>query len=258
MGPLAAALVLASAGSPQEEIVGGRFRHWRAEIQGTVKGQGDTFTATDIDLKSHLGMDDADAAGEVQAFLRFPVVGRFTGGYWRAAFKGEATLEETIVFDDNIFLSGSRVESELRLDVYSLSYEFILPLPLDSGPVGVELGFLGGLRVITADGSVESTLGSAQDTGSGGLPVLGGHLTLRVMSWLRAEGEFVGLKFASDDRKVRYSEAYAEVVVQPWIGVFAGAGYKHVSLDLLDRTGRTEFEADVTLDGFYLTAGVRF
>lgn len=251
-------LLLALAPLLQDEIIGGRWREWKAGISGHIQGQGDLLPSSDIDVDDTLGFDERENGHEIQLYLNLPVVGRFYAGYWWIGYEGEETLEETITFADRTFVVGTRIDSTLDLDMYYLTYEFAFPsLPLGGDDLRLDLGIQAGVRALLVEGSIESALFSAEDSGGAGIPVFGVHGMLQVTPFLRAELELAGMAAKYGATSLRYIEGFGEVVGQ--VGpVFAGVGYKWCTLDLKDDRGDVDLQVDVNLEGFYLTAGVRF
>ncbi len=257
-GLAAAGVFLLSARAyAQDETVGVRVREWYATLEGRIEAQGDSIPATNISLDRTLGLDDEEIVHEVQVYLSLPVLGRFYAGWWFSTFEGEETLSRSITFADRTFTASTRVDSRLDLDVYYLSYELVLPsLPLGE-LLQAEAGVLVGLRGLVAEGDIEAANQSASENGGIPFPVLGAHGALRVTPWLRADVEIMGLPFQYGNSNITYLEAYAEVVGQ--LGpVFAGVGYKFVSVDMADHRSGTEFDLNIEIDGFYVTAGLRF
>ncbi len=255
---LAVLSVMLPASAPafaQSEYIGVRLREWYARINGEVFAEAESIPATTVDLDRHLGLGQAEIAHEIQAYLSLPILGNFYAGYWYADYKGERWLSETITYADNTFTASTRVESEVELQVAYLTYEFALPLPLPM--FNLEIGAMVGVRGIAARGSIDNEFASAEESGEGGLPVVGVHAALQLTPWLRADVEVLGLSFQAADRRATYLEAYAEAVAQ--LGpVFAGVGYKYVEIDLRDKSGSIEFRAEAIMDGAYITAGIRF
>jgi hypothetical protein len=247
----------ASTALVQDETVGARWREWKAAISGHLQGQGDILPASDIDVDDTLGFD-RESGHEIQLYLSLPVLGRLYAGYWWIGFEGTETLDRTITFADRTFTAGTVIDSELDLDMYYLTYEFVLPsLPLGSDDFRLDLGVQAGVRALLVDGSIESSLFSAEDSGGTGIPVLGVHGTLQATPYVRAELEVAGMGVSYGRSSLRYVEAFGEVVGQ--IGpVFAGVGYKWCNLDMRDDRGDVDLEVDITIEGLYFTAGVRF
>lgn len=261
MKTVVACALLVCAAAPaaaQDEIVGARWREWFVKINGHVQGQGELIPSSDLNLTETLGLDDEENGHELQLYVQIPVVGRIYAGYWWVDFEGTETLTRDISFGDVVFTASTTIDSTLELDMYYLTYEFMLPsLPLGGDTVRLDLGVQIGARALVLDASINSVLLEAEDDGAVGTPVLGGRGALQVTPYLRAELEIAGLGVRYGDAAMRYVEAYGEVVAQ--LGpVFAGVGYKYVSLDFKDESGDVELNAEAKLDGFYLTAGVRF
>lgn len=250
-------LLSASRAYAQDETVGVRLREWSAKMEGRIEAQGDSFPSTNISLDRTLGLDDEEVVHEVQAYLSLPVVGTFYAGWWFGTFEGDQTLTRDITFADVTFTAATTVKTQLDLDVYYLSYELVLPsLPLGD-LVKVEAGVLVGLRGFVADGEVEAAGQRASENGGIGFPVLGVHGALQVTQWLRADVEIMGLPFKYGSSSIEYLEAFGEVVGQ--LGpLFAGVGYKVVSIELADHRSGTDFDLDIDIEGLYVTAGLRF
>ena len=251
-------LAAASPAFAQDETIGARWREWNVSIRGHIQGQGDAIPSGDIDVVDTLGYDRPENGHELQLCLSIPVLGRFYAGYWWVDFDGSETLERTITFADRTFTAGTTIESELNLDMYYLTYEFGFPsLPLGGDTIRLDLGVQLGVRALVAEGSIENALFSADDSGGTGIPVIGAHAALQVTPFLRAELELAGMAVSYGSTSLSYVEAFGEIVGQ--LGpAFAGVGYKYASLDLDDERGDSDLDVNITLDGFYITAGVRF
>ena len=251
---LCAAAVPAAA---QDETVGARWREWFVSINGRIQGQGDVVPAADINLSETLGLDDQENAHEIQLYVQLPVLGRLYAGYWWVDFDGTETLDRDITFGDVTFTASTTVDTTLELDMYYLTYEFMFPSVPLADTVRLDLGVQLGVRALLLDASIDSALLFAEDDGAVGTPIIGARGALQVTPFLRAELELAGMTIRYGDASMKYVEAFGEVVGQ--LGpVFAGVGYKYVSLDFDDESGDVDLEAEVKLDGFYLTAGVRF
>jgi hypothetical protein len=258
LSALILAVAAASPAAAQDETIGVRWREWFVKINGHIQGQGDNVPAADINLTSTLGLDDQENGHEIQLYLSLPVLGRFYAGYWWVDFEGDETLTRDITFADVTFSASTTVESTLNLDMYYLTYEFLLPsIPLGGDTMRLDVGVQLGARALLADASIESSGLSGEDDGAVGTPVIGVRGALQLAQFVRAELEIAGMSIRYGDSSMRYVEGFAEVVGQ--LGpVFGGVGYKWCSLDFHDSSGDVDFQADFKLDGFYLTAGLRF
>jgi hypothetical protein len=242
----------------QDEHVGARVREWYAKMEGNLTSNGDLLGGTSINLASDLGLDSPGWSAEVQVYGHIPFFGKLYAGWWRVERSGDEILSRTITFANQSFTAATEVKTDVTLDVGYLTYEFDFP----SIPLGDflkwELGLQVGARIMRGEGSLDSAFASGSDSGLIGIPVLGGHAALQVTPYLRADVELVGLGFSYSSHKGSYLEAYGEVVAQPFSWLFAGVGYKYVSLRVKDTIGSTDFDLDIHITGLYLTAGVRF
>lgn len=253
-------LMTATPAAAQDEIIGVRVREWFARMGGTIEADDGSGTSETIDLGADLGLADRNLTHELQAYLRIPVLGRIYLGWWQAHDSGSETLTRTFDFMGVQFTASTQVDTDVTLDVGYLTYELALPtIPLVEEALSFEIGLQVSGRVIRGKGSISESTGgqSAADDGIIGFPTLGGHVTVTLLSVVRAEVEVVGLAVAYGSARIRYIEAFGEVVAQPLPWLFAGVGYKMTNLDFRAE-GTQRFVLDVTVSGLYITAGVRF
>ena len=251
-------LIGPAAAFAQDETIGVRLREWYVKMEGEVESDGATLNAGEIDLDATLGLDDRETAHEIQAYVDFPILGKFYAGAWWVRSEGDHTLNQNVTFDDQTFTASTTVESEIDLKCYYASYEFSFPVIPLGDLISAEVGILAGVRVLDVAGSIQAAGQSASDEGIIGTPVVGVHGSVRILEWIRADAEIMGLGLSYSGRSGRYIEAYGEVVVTPAPWVFAGVGYKYVDVFVKEENDPQQFEIDITLSGFYLTAGVRF
>jgi hypothetical protein len=261
MNWIAAAVLFLSAtpAFAQDEHVGFRVREWFARMSGTIEGDDGSGNSTQIDLAGDLGLGDRNLTHEIQAYLRIPVLGRIYLGWWEAHDTGSEMLSRSINYNGFTYNASDRIDSEVTLDVAYLTYEFAFPtIPLGD-LLKLELAIQAGIRGLRGAGSIRDTSGgfSGSQRGTVGLPTLGGHVTLELLSYVRAEAEVLGLKFSYGGYSMHYIEAYGEVVAEPLPWIFAGVGYKYVNLNL-HHSGTQMFDLDVGVAGLYLTVGIRF
>jgi hypothetical protein len=256
---VAAAILLASAATAaaQDDVVGVRGRYWFATLNGTALSDGVGLPGTVIDIPSTLGLSDQDNSLELEGWLQIPVVGRFSVGWWRTKFEGSATLSIPFDFGGQTFQINDVVSSRLDLQVYAVTYEFVLPsIPLGE-LVNFQVGLLAGVRVIHADGHITLAGTPYGDSGEGVLPVIGLHGTVLFAELIRVEAQVAGLVFEYSGSAASYIEATIEVTVS--LGpVFAGVGYKYVLTDVDLVQSGLRFQTHLDIDGLFLTAGVRF
>jgi hypothetical protein len=259
----AAAILFLSGAAPalaQDEFIGVRVREWFARMGGTIEADDGSGTSERIDLGSDLGLADRNLTHELQVYLRIPVLGRIYAGWWQAHDTGSETLSRTFDFAGFTFTATTQVDSEVRLDVGYLTYEFAFPTIPVGDLLSIELAIQVSARALRGDASISESTGGQSGSKDGivGLPTIGGHVTVTMFSsLLRAEVEVVGLAFSYGDWRIHYFEAFAEVVVQPVPWLFGGLGYKLASIDF-QHSADPRFLLDVTVSGLYITFGVRF
>ena len=257
---LVAALVVLAAAAPaaaQDETFGFRVREWYARMSGTAESQQSGASFSQVDLANDLGLGDRSWTPELQAYVRFPLVGRFSAGWWRFHETGSEILTEDVTFAGETFTVSSQVDSQFTLDVGYLDYEFVFP----SIPLGdlakVEFGVKLGARVMRGAATITDDTQTAHDNGVFGLPTLGAHAAVRLFDLVRTEVEVVGLVFKYSNYEVHYLDVFAEATIEPLPFMFVGAGYKVAEVNVQKR-GSDSFHVDIGISGFYITVGVMF
>ena len=77
-----------------------------------------------VNLEDSLGFKDDASLWRLDGYWRFFKRHRLGFGYYGFNRDASVTLEEDIEFEDTIFKEGSRVEGELNIDYYTLSYMY--------------------------------------------------------------------------------------------------------------------------------------
>ena len=244
-----------------DDWVGARYRLWLATLDGEMRSDGDFLPGTTVDLDDTLGMDDLETVHELDAWVNVPVVpilDRINAGYWFGTFDGEKQLDRTFIFEDRVYTAATRVDSELDLQVATLTLEGFFPW-IGTDDLGATAGLQIGAKYFKARGEIASeTLGfDEEESVEGPLPVVGARVLARLTRWFRVEAEAVGIGGRYGDVSGKYVEGSVELDVLPINNVFLGVGYKVVLFDV-EKTGDEEFAADVTLQGVFVSAGVRF
>ncbi len=241
--------------------VGARYRLWLASTDGNLRSDGNLLPGTTIDLDDKLGMDDVETVHELDAWVNVPfvpVLDRINVGYWFGTFDGERQVDRTFTFKDRAYTAGTRVDSEMGLQVATLTLESFLPW-FGTDDLGATAGLQIGAKYVKARGEIAAkALGfDEEESVDGPLPVVGARVLARLTRWFRVEAEAVGIGGRYAGVEAKYIEASVELDVLPINNVFLGVGYKAVLFDV-EKTGDEEFAADVTLQGAFVSAGVRF
>jgi hypothetical protein len=257
---LVGAAILLSAASPaltQDERVGVFAREWYARLSGTAESSNNPVGSGRVDLDHDLGLGDRSWTPELQAYLRIPVVGRITAGWWHFHETGSEVLSEQIDFAGITFTQSTQVDSAFTVDVAYLDYEFDFPTIPIGDLVKLQLGVALGVRGIRGEASISDSGQTAHDSGTVGLPTLGAHATLILFDMVRVEAEVLGLVFKYSNYEAHYLEAFGEATVSPLPWIFAGVGYKAAQINV-QHHGSNSFQVDLDISGFYVTLGFRF
>lgn len=243
------------------DLIGARYRLWLAAPAGEIRSDGDLLQGNKVDLDDTLGMDEHEMVHDLGAWVNvpfIPILDRINVGYWSGTFDGEKQLDRTFTFEDRVYTAGSRVDSELELQVATLTLESFLPW-IGTDDLGATAGLQIGAKYFKARGRIESkTFGfDEEESVEGPVPVVGARVLARLTRWFRVEAEAVGIGGRYGDVGGKYVEGSVELAVTPIHNVFLGVGYKAVLIDL-EKTGNEEFAADATLQGIFVSAGVRF
>jgi len=241
-----------------EEVFGARYRPWLAGLSGHARADGTVSEGTTVDVESTFDFDSSEAFHDFSAWVNIPVIpilDRITAGIWLGEFQEEATVDATFKFGDQTFAAGERIDTELEFHTYSLSLECFLLKP-GTDQLGVAFGIQLGARLFDIFASVTSkTTGFHEEADvQGPLPVVGVRLIAQVTEWLRLEADLVGVGGDYGGVKGSYLEGAVEAAATPLGPLLVGAGYKFSRLDV----EHEDFDLDLTLDGFFLSAGVRF
>ncbi len=184
-------------------------------------------------------------------------MGRFTAGWWHAHETGSEVLTRQVDFAGETFTISQQVDSEVKLDVAYLDYEFDFPTIPIGDLVKLQLGVGLGARGIRGEATISSGGQTGHDSGTVGLPTVGAHATLILFDMVRMEAEVLGLAFKYSNYEAHYLEAFGEATVSPVPWIFTGVGYKAAAINV-QRRGSDSFHVDLDLSGFYVTLGFRF
>jgi hypothetical protein len=227
-------------------------RAWAARFDGATRADGDAGLGTRVDV-DELGLGGAEAAGMAELTLRFPGVGRFTLEAWRVDVEGSETLDGTVVYDDAVYPAGTRVDSELELNVFSLDYGFRL-LALDALTLEGEAGF----RYVAGRAEVEGGGETSKTKLNRPLLMPGVKAEGMLLPWLTAEVDLHAIAFSTANLSLRWLELDLEAVARPWRGLSLGLGYRLYRVDVKATEDSTNFDLDGSLHGPYVALGWDF
>lgn len=221
---------------PRESRRGGS-RQARAEfrvaafydsIDTKIVHEGDQGTpGSEIDLEETLGLSDEETILQVDAIFRIGEFHRIEIGYFDVARSGVATLQDDIMFGDEVFTAGTTVNSRGETKVLRFSYAYSL-----INDDQKELGFMAGVhfsRLTTEIFAPDTGQRDATDA-TVPLPVIGAHGSIAIgrfaslgarlqifrMDFNRYEGL---LNYASLELQRRFGESFSVGLAYSYIGM---------------------------------------
>lgn len=232
-----------------DEVVTLKAGYLTLNPEGDVAVSTSDLTGTSLDIDDELGIDD-DADYFVEAALQLGAF-RLFAAYLPLSFSGESILTRDIDFNGETFVLGSRVDSDVDLDIYEAGIAWHL-VNIDDAPVRVQFG--PELAVKYVDVHVELQEGSAglKESESIGVPVptLGARARVAAGDSLGVIGRVGYMEY--DDNSFLDVDAQVEFSPLPLVGLFAGYRYLDVDVD------ESDVFIDATFAGPYVGALVRF
>jgi len=232
-----------------DELVSFKAGYLSLNPDGDVAVSTADLPGTTLDLDDDLGMDDSEdyfleAALQLGSFRLF-------AAYLPINFSGDGVLTENINFNGETFVTGSRVESEVDIDIYEAGLAWFL-VNLDDLPVRVQLGPEVSVKYIDTHVELQNRdLGLTESDDFGvPLPTVGVRGRLAVADLLGVVGR-VGYAEYSDNSFMDV-DAQVEFSPLPLVGLFAGYRYLDIDVD------ENDVLIDATFAGPYAGALVRF
>lgn len=209
----------------------------------------DSASATILDLENDLGVGDddgyfLDAGLQMGSF-------RLSTAYLPINFSGDAILTQDVSFNGKTFVLGSRVKSDIKIDIYDAGLTWYL-VNLDDTPARIQFGPEVSVKYVDARVGMQNSALGLDESKSVGVPVptVGARARVALADFLGVVGrvgyaEYDGNRFMDVDGQVEFSPV-------PMVGVFAGYRYLDVKVDHKD------LFIDATFAGPYAGALIRF
>ncbi len=216
---------------------------------GDVAVSAEGITGTTLDVEDDLSLDDSEdyfleAALQLGSFRLF-------AAYLPISFSGDSVLDRDIDFNGETFVQGSRVETDVNIDIYEAGLAWYL-VNVDDMPVRVQLGPEVAVKYVDAQIKMQDGTSELSESDSFGVPVptVGARARVAVGDSLGAVGrvgymEYDGNSFLDVDAQIEFSPL-------PMVGLFAG--YRYLDVDL-DESGVV---IDATFSGPHAGAFIRF
>ncbi|MCK4508174.1 MAG: hypothetical protein KAU27_06525 [Desulfuromonadales bacterium] len=216
---------------------------------GDVSVSADGITGTTLDVEDDLSLDDSEdyfleAALQLGSFRLF-------AAYLPISLSGDSVLDRDIDFNGETFVLGSRVETDVNIDIYEAGLAWYL-LNVDDMPVRVQFGPEVAVKYVDAQIRMQDGASGVSESDSFGVPVptVGARARVAVGDTLGAVGRVGYMEY--DSNSFLDVDAQVEFSPLPMVGLFAG--YRYLDVDL-DESG---VAIDATFSGPYAGALIRF
>lgn len=239
--------VFAASASADESVslkVGYMLMSPSGEMASEVSGVGTT-----VDLESDLDIDDSSNIIAEAAFSFGDI--KATLGYMPLSFEGNSILSRSILFDGELYPVGTRVVSNLDLDILDagLTWYFI---NVDDLPTRVQLGVELSAKITSVEASINDITTGISESVDETLPIPTIGLRGRI-----AFSDFVGIAgrvgyIGYSDNRFLDADVQVEISPIPLVGVFAGYRYLDLEID------ESDIFVDSQFSGFYGGALIRF
>jgi hypothetical protein len=222
---------------------------WMPEVQAKAKSSTDVLPGTTIDFDSDLDLEFDD---DVMMY-RLSLGGqqRVNIQYYVLEMSGKQIIQEDFDFGGETYTVGTKVDSEIKLDVYRVTWESDW---LSSE--NFRFGTIVGTNIIEAQVSVKNDLVGSEDFDKTfPVPLLGVHGYVGATTGFGAYGEVAGLYLGYGEFEGGYIEWEAGITWSSSGGAFfIKAGYREMIFELSDEDN----ELDLELKGYIFGAGFLF
>jgi outer membrane protein len=220
---LAALIGLLATPSVADEIVSLKGGYYKLEASGDVGFGGEV-----VDIEDDLGIDDDDGFF-AEAALHLGDFRLFTS-YQPISFSGSSVLSSDLDFNGETFVAGSRIDSDLDIDIYEAGLTWFL-INLDDLPVRIQFGPEVAVKYIDTKVEIRDKGLGLQESESVGVPIpsLGARARIAFADYLGVVGrvcylEYNGNSLTDIDAQVEYSPI-------PLVGIYAGYRYLEMDID---------------------------
>lgn len=214
----------AEAGNPLTDTFSISLGGFLLETDTTIRVDGEA-AGSEIDLGRDLGLQDADRF-RVDAYWRMTPRQKLRLMYFDTSAQRTRTLQDEIVFDDEVYEVNLEVTGSIETQVTALSYEFDF-LQGDNyelgGTFGIHnLSFEVGLE---AEANGLSAARSSEAKANGPLPVIGLHGVYRINDKFYLDGGIQYFSISFDPYDGSVTDLTASVVWQATDHFAFGAGW---------------------------------
>jgi hypothetical protein len=208
--------------------IGGRALYWLSSFETDIKVDDSGVTGDNLNLKDTLGVEDE----YFPSFELFVGHGRhhLNVAYTPIEFSGSTLLTQKITFNGQTFATGSKVDTNLQLNMFDLEYRYAF-LDTENILAGFSLSLIGQIKYIDGEAKINAP---ASNTGSDftfrvPLPMLGLGAHIGILhDLLEARVKVTGIAYSSN----YLYEALADLSYTPFPFLDIHAGYKTIRLKI--------------------------
>jgi hypothetical protein len=230
--------------------IGARAMYWFPSLTAEVRSDGDGVNGSLLNLKDRLGVGD-------ESFPTFEAFGglgrhRLSLGYTPINYSGSATLTSTITFHGQTFAAGNRVDTDLKLRMLDLEYQYTF-LDLENFLAGFSLGLIGQVKYLDGEVKMNAPADGRRASFDARLPVpmvgLSAHAGL-LSGILEARAKVAGIGYSGH----YLYEAMADLSLTPFPFLDIHGGYKIIRVKI----DRSDDYLDAQFAGPYVGLTVSF
>ena len=215
---------------------------------GDLAAEEDGFGTT-IDIEDDLDLDDSE---NITAELAVSLGDfKLTAGYLPLSFEGNTLLSRSIIFSGDLFPVGTRVESEVEVDILDIGLTWYI-LNFDDTPTRFQLGVELAAKITDAEAQLSDlTLGITESISETlPFPTVGvrGRVAFSDLVGINGRVGYIGY----DDNHFLDADIQLEVSPIPMLGVYGGYRVLDIEID------ESDFFLDSDFSGFYGGAFFRF
>lgn len=217
----------------------------------------DGTLGTELNAEDDLGLSKSKllGRGEVWFRMRERHRARISNYFVPLDRRGNAVLDRTIQFGDEVYVAGDEVSSRLAVRVLAFSYTYSF-VKNDRLEAGVSLGF--DLVGFEGEATVPARLRTEREERSGPAPLVGLEVMGRIRGPWYAEARVQYLKAEIDDVDGGLTAFEVNALYRLHPNVTLGLGYNSFSLDIDSRDIGDSGRLELTTAGPQLFARVGF
>ncbi len=244
-----ALISLLASPSLADEIFSFKTGYLALSPSGDVAVSVEGLSGTTLDVEDDLGIEESEDFF-VDAALQFGSF-RLFAAYLPVNFSGNSVLTRDISFNGENFVLGSRVASEVNIDMYEAGLAWFL-LNIDDLPTRIQFGPELAVKYIDARVELKDNVAGLNESQNVGVPIptLGMRARVALADSLSVAGRVGYLKYS--DSSFMDADAQVEFSPVPLVGLFAGYRLMEIDVD------ESDVLIDATFAGPYAGAFVRF